>query len=158
MVKTPKVKRTSAPSFYVSGQDDPSKTEKPAGERKNGPRNLQSGAAADEQMALLLTIMTGKILTSVANSSDSSVSHSWETVVSRVGAGVLDAPFGIESSSYLSCSTNAKSFLTGDLHRRHRRLRHMPKEKLKMTHFYEHVNGFHLTGNKNASCYFDTCA
>ena len=51
--------------------------------------------AADEQLALLLTMMTGKIPTIVATSYDSSVSHSWEAVVSRVGADVLDASIGV---------------------------------------------------------------
>ena len=109
-------------------------------------------------MVLLLTLMSGKIPTFFASSSDSLVSHSWEAVVSRVEAGVLGASIGVASLSYLSCSTNAYSFLTGDLHLWRRRLRHMPKEKLKMIHFHELVNGFHLTGNKNASCHFDTCA
>jgi hypothetical protein len=34
----------------------------------------------------------------------------------------------------------------------------MPKDKLKTIHFHELVDGFHLTGNKNASCHCDTCA
>ena len=78
----------------MSGQDDPSKNDDSVQPSSSTADFLAQ--AADEQMALLLTtMMAGKIPTFVASSSDSSVSHSWEAVVSRVGAGVLDAPIGV---------------------------------------------------------------
>ena len=87
----------------MSGQDNPSKNDDSVQTSSSTADFLAQ--AADEQMALLLTtMMTGKIPTFVASTSDSSVSHSWEEVVSRVGAGVFDASIGVASSSYLPCS------------------------------------------------------
>ena len=49
------------------------------------------------------------------------------------------------------------SFLSGDLSLWHRRLAHLSKEKLLRIHGHNLVDGFHLVGNKNATCGCDTC-
>ena len=70
----PKVKKAGAPA--APGQNDPSEVSEFTGAGTNGPRGLPSGAAADEKLASLLTLMTGNIPSFVAKSSGPLVSHS----------------------------------------------------------------------------------
>jgi hypothetical protein len=56
-----------------------------------------------------------------------------------------------------SFDLNTYSFLSGDLSLWHKRLAHLPKEKLLRIHGHNLVDGFHLVGNKNATCGCDTC-
>ena len=62
-----------------------------------------------------------------------------------------------DDDMHYSFAVNNHSFLSGDLSLWHKRLAHLPKDKLLRIHSHNLVDGFHLVGNKNATCGCDTC-
>ena len=105
--KTPKARRasSSASASDVSGQDGPSTNDDPvqpsstlqATDEQMATQPSSTLQAADERMATLLTMIQSNIPAQIATSSDPMVSREWESVVSGVGANLLENSFGAMS-------------------------------------------------------------